>query len=676
MKTWRRVALGGLTVFQLGLASVPATAQVTILPDNEARRAIRALQDKLLELELGTRDRITAVDAALKASIGSVQQESKARSDALALESKARSDAVALQALKRLEASELVVREAIDRLAAVLNQRIDGVNASGRDELNRQSSELRALHGVLKDNQVVLQGDMKGQALKQDEFNREVAARLQQFDKETGVLKANQEVLQADIKDQVRKHDAFAAAAAGRLQDLDIEIGALKTGRVEVSRAIDQLREDAQKWLAPLQTSLDQLTRDLTIAQRALRDQATSIADIQRKADEAQRKVDERIKDLDEAQREGLALWQRTLAERDARHEQKLADAARDSELKSQQSEERLRRAAEELARRFDERSARLEQALRQAQERADKADALIAQADARLAEADRRLAEAERRSAEADRRLAAIDKNLSSVDERLTDNDKRLGEAEGRVTEAEKQLTQTDARLGDNDAKRAQADERAREVAERLGRIDEALRRSDDRQAQGESRVSRIDERALRMETRWRVVDEQARQRGMEADLSPLGQRVGQIEDRLRKLEPLKVLLDGEELSVQPEEKRSYDDAIDLMVKGDYVRAGELFSQFLRRHPSSGYTGWVRFWRGQALMGQREYRSAISSFRNLVNELPNHPKAPEAMLGMATSQAELKDRAGARKTLEDLLRLYPDSDASKLGRQRLVSMK
>jgi tol-pal system protein YbgF len=171
-------------------------------------------------------------------------------------------------------------------------------------------------------------------------------------------------------------------------------------------------------------------------------------------------------------------------------------------------------------------------------------------------------------------------------------------------------------------------------------------------------------------------VVDEQARQRGMDADLSPLGQRVGQIEDRLRKLEPMKVSLDGEEFSSQPEEKRSYDEAIGLMAKGDFIRAGELFSQFLRRHPSSGYTGWVRFWWGQALMGQREYRAAIASFRALVNELPNHPKAPEAMLALASSQVELKDRASARKSLEELLRLYPDSDASKLGRQRLVSMK
>jgi TolA-binding protein len=45
-------------------------------------------------------------------------------------------------------------------------------------------------------------------------------------------------------------------------------------------------------------------------------------------------------------------------------------------------------------------------------------------------------------------------------------------------------------------------------------------------------------------------------------------------------------------------------------------------------------------------------------------------------MLALASSQVALKDRASARKSLEELLRLYPDSDASKLGRQRLVSMK
>jgi len=579
VNTWRRVAWGGLTALHLALAGFPASAQVTFFADNDARRAIKALQEKLIELE-----------PALNAAIGSAQQDSLARSKE-----------VDLQARQRLEASESRIREAIDRLTVTLNQRIDGTNATLRDELSRQTTELRAVQGVLKDNQVVLQGDMK---------------------------------------DHVRRQDEFSNAAVVRLQDLAKDIAALKAGRVEVSRAIDQLREDVQKWLAPMQASLDQLTRDLTIVQRALRDQAALVADIQRKSEDAHRKWDERAKDLEDAQRLGQAQLQQALAERDARHA-KLAELV---EQKAQQAEERMRRAVEDAARRAEG----LELALRQAQERAEKAGAQLAQADSKLAEAERRLAEADRRLAEADKRLDALDKSaadaeqrLGDVDQRLGDADKRLVEAEGRAAEGQKQWAQTDARVAELDARRVQADERA-----------------------------------LRMEARWRLVDEQARQRGTEVDLSPLGQRVGQIEDRLRKLEPLKVSLDGEEFAAQAEEKRAYDEAIGMMAKGDFTRAGELFSQFLRRYAASGYLGWVRFWYGQALMGQRDYRGAIACFRALITESPNHPKAPEAMLALASSQVELKDRAGARKSLEDLLRLYPDSDASKLGRQRLVSMK
>jgi uncharacterized phage infection (PIP) family protein YhgE len=223
---------------------------------------------------------------------------------------------VALEALKRLEASELAVRQAIDRLAAVLNQRIDGTNAASRGELNRQTSELRALHGVLKDNQVDLQDAMTGQALKQDEFNLQVV---------------------------------------GRLQNLDSEIVALKMGRAEVSRAVGQLREDAQKWLAPMQTSLDQLTRDLAIAQRALRDQVTLIADIQRKADEAQRKTEEALN----------ALRQKTDALEDGRSRQ-MAESVRRTQATTLALQQRVK-DAEEAMLNAQERLRRLEQAAERA---------------------------------------------------------------------------------------------------------------------------------------------------------------------------------------------------------------------------------------------------------------------------------------------------------------------
>jgi len=640
---------GALLVSQFVLALPQARAQ-GFFYDNEARKFIQKVQADLLSAELALKERISAVDAASKAAIASTQQESQARSEA-----------VARQAAQRVEASESRVREALEALAATLNRRIDGTNASLRDELNRQGAALLAQQGVLGENQAVLQGDMKAQALQQDEFNRAAAARLQDLTKDTGALKGSQTVLEGDFRDQVRKQDDFNVSAAARLRDLDNSIAALKAGRIEVSRAIDQLREDVQKWLAPLQSSADQLTRDLTAVQRTLRDHATLIADNRRRADEESRKLDERIKEFVEALSEGKVQWQKALAEQDASQAQRLAGAVREFEQKSRQAEER---------------SARLEQALRVAQERADKVDTLIARADERLALADQRLAEAARRLADAERRLGEVDRTLADLDQRLGEGDKRSADAEGRISEAEKQLLRADARLGEFDSSRSQAEDRAREADARLGRLDEALRRADERQTQADARSAKLDERAQRMETRWRLVDDQARQRAAEPDLSPLGQRVDKLDDRLRKLEPVPVVLDGREFLAPPEEKRLYDEAIGSLAKSDFPRAADQFNQFVRRFPSSPYLGWALFWHGQALLGQREFRRAVSSFARMTDEMSEHPKAPDAMLGLAAGQLELKDKAAARRTLDALLRLYPSSEASRIARQRLLSIK
>jgi TolA-binding protein len=45
-------------------------------------------------------------------------------------------------------------------------------------------------------------------------------------------------------------------------------------------------------------------------------------------------------------------------------------------------------------------------------------------------------------------------------------------------------------------------------------------------------------------------------------------------------------------------------------------------------------------------------------------------------MLAMATSQLELKDRTGARRTIEGLIKSYPNSEAALVGRQRLPSLR
>jgi tol-pal system protein YbgF len=147
-------------------------------------------------------------------------------------------------------------------------------------------------------------------------------------------------------------------------------------------------------------------------------------------------------------------------------------------------------------------------------------------------------------------------------------------------------------------------------------------------------------------------------------------------LDDRLRKLEPAKVAVDGREFMAEPDEKRAYEDAIATMRGGDFDKAVAAFAGFQKKFPGSGYTDSVRFWLGNALYGKRDYKEAIAAFRAFVAASPDHPRAPEALLALANSQAEMKDSRGAKKTIDDLVKAYPQSEAAQAGKERLASLK
>ena len=147
-------------------------------------------------------------------------------------------------------------------------------------------------------------------------------------------------------------------------------------------------------------------------------------------------------------------------------------------------------------------------------------------------------------------------------------------------------------------------------------------------------------------------------------------------VEERIRKIEPQKVTVDDQEIMVDPEEKRMYDDALGGFRTGQFDRASNGFSALLKRFPGTGYRESALFWMGNAQYGRREYKDAIASFRSLVTASPQSPRAPEALLAIANCQAELKDVKAARKTIDELVKTYPKSEAAQAGRERLVSLK
>jgi tol-pal system protein YbgF len=179
-------------------------------------------------------------------------------------------------------------------------------------------------------------------------------------------------------------------------------------------------------------------------------------------------------------------------------------------------------------------------------------------------------------------------------------------------------------------------------------------------------------------------VRGELARLRGndeqLAKDLGDLQRRqkdIGQsLDERLRNLEPVKLTLDGREIVVEQDEKKAYDEAIGLIRGGEFDKAVPALQGFLKKFPGSAYTDSVRFWIGNAQYGKRDYREAIATFRAFVTASPAHPRAPEALLAIANSQAEMKDPRSARKTIEDLMKTYPQSEAAQAGKERLASIR
>jgi tol-pal system protein YbgF len=129
-------------------------------------------------------------------------------------------------------------------------------------------------------------------------------------------------------------------------------------------------------------------------------------------------------------------------------------------------------------------------------------------------------------------------------------------------------------------------------------------------------------------------------------------------------------------DFNATPEEKRDYDAAMELLRKSDFVGASAGYSGFLRRFPGSGYTPTALYWLGNAQYASRTYKEAIESHRRLVSQFPTHLRTPEAMLAIANSQVELKDTKSAQRTLETLVRSYPQSEAAAAGRERLARLR
>ena len=141
-------------------------------------------------------------------------------------------------------------------------------------------------------------------------------------------------------------------------------------------------------------------------------------------------------------------------------------------------------------------------------------------------------------------------------------------------------------------------------------------------------------------------------------------------------KSSKINVQVDGFEFLAEPDEKRDFEAAFVLFRKGDFAAAAKEFAQFVKVYSASGYKPSALYWLGSAKFARRDFNEAIAHLRGLVSDFPNHARAPEAMLTIGNAQLEIKQAKEARKTFNELLKLYPTTEAAAAAKDRLAQIK
>lgn len=235
----------------------------------------------------------------------------------------------------------------------------------------------------------------------------------------------------------------------------------------------------------------------------------------------------------------------------------------------------------------------------------------------------------------------------------------------------------QSHAFFGDDEARKAIIDLRQKVDANRL--VAEAAA-TEAREGQAVTRRSLLDLANQLEQLRAEIASLRGQNEQLAREVSELQRQQKDVQtgldERLRQVEPLRITHDGLNFTAAPAEKRDFEAAMEVLRRSEFDAAATAYAAFLRRFPDSGYTPSSLYWLGNAQYASRAYKEAIESHRRLVTQFPAHLRTPEAMLAMANSQIELKDVRAARRTLEDLVKAHPESEAAAAGRERLARLR
>ncbi len=122
--------------------------------------------------------------------------------------------------------------------------------------------------------------------------------------------------------------------------------------------------------------------------------------------------------------------------------------------------------------------------------------------------------------------------------------------------------------------------------------------------------------------------------------------------------------------------ETTAYEIAHSLIKAGKYREAIVAFQKFVDQYPSGPLAANALYWIGiSQVTGMSNFKAAAESYIRLLEEYPNSPKVPDALLSLARAQIQMEEKELAQATLNRLLTNYASSKAAENGKKLIATL-
>jgi tol-pal system protein YbgF len=148
------------------------------------------------------------------------------------------------------------------------------------------------------------------------------------------------------------------------------------------------------------------------------------------------------------------------------------------------------------------------------------------------------------------------------------------------------------------------------------------------------------------------------------------------ELNDRLKLLEPVSIEVEGLTGKVQLAEKELYDLALLEFKDGSPVKAEGLLTQFIAAYPTSPYWPVAQYWLSVSKYASKDYKGAIAAGNALIKAFPEHPRVSQTLLNIANCLLESNQKNEGKKTLELLIKNFPESKSAETARVTLSKIK